>query len=123
VPVLTALNNTGGIYEAILPALTGSEASLDGRIAPGSKFYSDITAKFVKATVKTSTEHRQVIVPTVIPHAVKVRQVPTKRRQKGRLGLGRVNAHHGQIKVLINGRCRGAATQYLGNYLAGTEPC
>ena len=43
--------------------------------------------------------------------------MPTKRRQKGRLGLGRVNAHHGQIKVLVNGRCRGVSTRYLGNYL------
>ncbi len=48
---------------------------------------------------------------------MKVAPLPTKRRQKGRLGLGRVNAHHGQIKALVNGRCRGVATRYLGNYL------
>jgi hypothetical protein len=28
-----------------------------------------------------------------------------------------VNAHHGQIKRLVNGQCRGMATRYLGNYL------
>jgi hypothetical protein len=32
-------------------------------------------------------------------------------------GLGGWNAHHGQIKALVNGRCRGVATRYLGNYL------
>lgn len=31
---------------------------------------------------------------------------------KKRLGFGRVNAHHGWIKTLVNGRCRGAATRY-----------
>src|SRR4051812_10380036 len=64
-----------------------------------------------------TAEHRRVMVPTITPVAVKVAPVRTKRRQKGRLGLGRVNAHHGQIKALVNGRCRGVATQYLGNYL------
>ena len=41
----------------------------------------------------------------------------TKKRQKGRLGLGLVNAHHGRIKALVNGRCRGVATCYLPSYL------
>ena len=62
-------------------------------------------------------EHRRVMVPTVTAKAVKLAPLPTKRRQKGRLGLGRVNAHHGQIKRLVNGQCRGVATRYLGNYL------
>ncbi len=43
--------------------------------------------------------------------------VPTRRRKTGRLGLGRVNAHHGQLKALINRRCRGVATQYLDSYV------
>ncbi len=55
--------------------------------------------------------------PTITPTALKVAPVRTKQRQKGRLGLGRVNADHGQIKGLVNGRCRGVATRYLGNYL------
>lgn len=117
VPVLTALDNAGGIYEAILPSLTAIEAALEGRIAPGSVVCSDGATAYVKAAVAAGAEHRRVIVPTIIPHAVKANPVPTKRRQKGRLGLGRVNAHHGQIKVLVNGRCRGVSTRYLGNYL------
>ena len=34
--MLTALDNAGGVYEAILPSLTTIEAALDGRIAAGS---------------------------------------------------------------------------------------
>lgn len=117
VPVLTALDNAGGIYEAILPSLMAIEPALEGRIAAGSVLCSDGAKAYVKVAVAAGAEHRRVVVPTIIPHAIKTNPVPTKRRQKGRLGLGRVNAHHGQIKVLVNGRCRGVATKYLGNYL------
>ena len=48
---------------------------------------------------------------------MKVAPLPTKRRKKGRLRLKRMNAHHGQIKTLVNERCRGVATRYLGDYL------
>src|SRR5918998_3350240 len=49
VPVLTALDNAGGVYEAILPSLAAIEAALDGRIAAGSVVCSDGTAAYVKA--------------------------------------------------------------------------
>jgi hypothetical protein len=117
VPVLTALDNAGGVYEAILPSLTAVEAALDGRIAAGSVVCSDGAMAYVKAAVKAEAEHRRVIVPTITPAALKANPVPTRRRHKGRLGLGRVNAHHGRIKALVNGKCRGVATRYLGNYL------
>jgi hypothetical protein len=58
-----------------------------------------------------------VLVQTTTPAEVKAALVPTKKRRKGRLGLGRVNAHHGRIKVLVNLRCRGVATRYLPSYL------
>ena len=67
--------------------------------------------------MKAGAEHRRVLVQTTTPAAVKAAPVRTKKRQKGRLGLGRVNAHHGQIKTLINGRCRGVAARYLPAYL------
>ena len=117
VPVLTALDSAGGVYEAILPSLTAIEAALDGRIAAGSVVCSDGTPAYARAAVTAGAEHRRVVVPTITPVAVKLAPVRTKRRQKGRLGLGRVNAHHGQIKGLVNGQCRGVATRYLGNYL------
>jgi hypothetical protein len=117
VPVLTAPDNAGGVYEAILPSLTAIEAALDGRIAAGSVVCSDGRTAYVKAAVTAGAEHRRAMVPTITPVAVKLAPVRAKRRQKGRLGLGRVNAHHGQIKGLVNGQCREVATRYLGNYL------
>jgi hypothetical protein len=116
VPVLTVLDNAGGIYEKILPSLTAIEASLDGRIAPGSVLCSDGAKAYVRAAMAAGVEHRRVIVQTQTPRSVKRNPVRTKR-QTGRLGLGRVNAHHGKMKVLINDRCRGVATKYLSNYL------
>jgi hypothetical protein len=64
----------------MLPALTGIEAALDMRIASGSVLCSDGAAGYVKAAVKVGAEHRRVIAPIIIPHAVKVRPMPTKRR-------------------------------------------
>ena len=116
VPVLTALDNSGGVFESILPSLSAIEATLAGRIAPGSVLCSDGAKAYVRVAVTAGVEHRRVIVPTQTPRSVKRNPVRTKR-QTGRLGLGRVNAHHGKLKVLINGRCRGVATKYLENYL------
>ncbi len=48
---------------------------------------------------------------------MKALPLPTEKRKKGRLGLGRVNAHHERIKTLVNRRCRGVAMRYLGSYL------
>ncbi len=114
--MLTVLDNSGGIFEMILPSLTAVEAALDGRIAPGSVLCSDGAKAYVRAAVAAGVEHRRVIVRTQTPRSVKRNPVRTKR-QTGRLGLGRVNAHHGKLKGLINGRCRGVATKYLVNYL------
>lgn len=117
VPILTALDNAGGIYEAILSSRKDIEAALDGRIEPGSVLCSDGAAAYLAVAEAADADHRRVIVPTIIPHAVKTNPTPTKKRKNGHLGLGRVNAHHGQLKVLINGRCRGVATKYLGSYV------
>jgi len=117
VPVLTALDTSGGIFETILPSLTGIEAALDGRIAVGSVLCSDGSVVYEKVAHKAGAEHRTIYVPTITPHAIKINPVPTPARHAGWLGLGRVNAHHGKLKVLINERCRGVATKYLANYL------
>ena len=118
VPVLTALDTSGGIYENVLSSLSQIEPALEGRIMAGSVLCSDGAAAYVRAAVKAGAEHRRVIVPTIIAHEIKVNPVPVRPRKPDRLGLGRVNAHHGQIKVLVNGRCRGVATRYLENYLS-----
>ena len=112
VPVLTALDNSGGVFQAILASLTEIEPALDGRIAAGSVLCSDGSAAYVNVANKANAEHYTVFVPaTVNPVAA------TPARKPGRLGLGRVNNHHERLKYLINERCRGVATKYLVNYL------
>src|SRR5664279_3843689 len=76
-----------------------------------------LTVPWVKAAVKAGAEHRRIMVPTTTPSATKLEPVPTRKRAKGRLGLGHVNAHHEQIKTLINRRCRGVSSPYLESYL------
>lgn len=115
VPVLTALDSTGGVYEAILPSLSAVEPALDGRVAAGSVLCSDGAKAYVKAAVKAGAEHRRVMVGRP-DQATKIAGKP--RPPKGRLGLGHVNAHHERLKTFINRRCRGVATKYLGSYLA-----
>jgi transposase-like protein len=117
VPVLSALDTSGGIYEAMLPSLTGIEAALNGRIAPASVLCSDGTAAYANVADKAGAEHRVIHVPTIASHEIKINPVPTPPRREDRLGLSRVNAHHGRLKAFINGRCRGVATKYLDNYL------
>lgn len=117
VPVLTALDSVGRVFEAVLTTTGDVEAALAGRIAPASVVCSDGALAYVRAAVRAGAEHRRVIVPTTTPLATKALPVPTKRRKRGRLGLGRVNAHHERIKTLVNRRCRGVATRYLGSYL------
>jgi transposase-like protein len=114
IPVLTALDNAGGVYEHVLGSLNEIETALEGRISKGSVLCSDGTRAYVKAAVKAGAEHRRVVI-TKADYVTKTAGKP--QRQKGRLGLGHVNAHHGRLKVLINGRCRGVSTRYLPSYL------
>jgi transposase-like protein len=116
VPVLTALDNAGGLYERVLASLTDIEACLDGRIAKNSVICSDDATAYVRAAMTAGAEHRRVMLSKITPQAVKRNPVPTQRR-RGKLGLGNVNALHGQLKSLINIRCRGVATRYLDSYL------
>ncbi len=118
VAVLTALDNTGGIYEASLPGLRNIAAELRGRIAEDSILCSDGAHGYKRAAKEAGVEHRTIKPVTTVPIAFKAYPRPTKPRRKGAIGLGRVNAHHGQLKVFINGRCRGVATKYLPAYLA-----
>lgn len=94
VPVLTALDNAGVLYEAILSSRKGIEAALDGRIEAGSVLCSDGASVYLAVAEAADAEHRRVIIQTVVPHAVKSSPAPTKKQPKGRLGLGHVNGIH-----------------------------
>lgn len=115
VPVLTALDNAGCVFEAVLPSRAGIETALEGRIEAGSVLCSDGAQAYVKAAVKAGAEHRRV---QIAKPSYLTKIGGKARRQKGRLGLGHVNAHHERLKTFINRRCRGVATKYLGSYLA-----
>jgi transposase-like protein len=117
VPVLTALDTNGGVYWRVLGGTGEIEAALAGRIASGSVLCSDGAQAYLRAAKAAGAEHRRIFVPTITPPAVKALPAPVRRRKTGRLGLGRVNAHHGQLKLLINERCRGVATRYLASYV------
>ncbi len=117
VPVLTALDTNGGVFERVLGNMGEIDAALAGRIAPGSVLCSDGAQAYLRSAKVAGAEHRRVFVALITPASVKSAPVPTRRRKTGCLGLGRVNAHHGQLKVLINEQCRGVATRYLESYL------
>ena len=114
VPVLTALDSSGAIFEAILPSLAGIEAALAGRIAASSVLCSDGAKAYAKVAVAAGSEHRRIEIVKA-DWLTKAKGRP--RRKKRRLGLGHVNAHHERLKTFINRRCRGVASRYLDNYL------
>ncbi len=117
VRVLTALDNSGRVFQAILASRSGIEAALEGRIAAGSVLCSDGSVAYVSVADAAHAEHYTVFVPGPTLHATNINPVPTPVRKPGRLGLRRVNSHHEGLKYLINEQCRGVATRYLRNYL------
>ena len=115
VPVLSALDTGGGIYQAILSSLDGIEALLEGRIAAGSVLCSDGAAGYEAVADQAGAEH--CIIPAAANTLPADRADLARPQWQGRLGLRRVNAHHQQLRLLVDWRCRGVATKYLGHYL------
>jgi hypothetical protein len=116
VPVLTALDRSGGIVEAVLGNRSDSaiEAALAGKVAQGSVICSDGLKAYVKVAVNAGGEHRRIHPPRKNGAA---RAKGGKPRRKGRLGLGQVNGHHERLKTFINRQIRGVSTRYLPLYL------
>ena len=114
VPVLTAVDRAGGVVEAVLRDRTGIVPALDGRVGRGSVVCSDGLKVYVEVAVKNGSEHRRIEQPRKDWLA---KAKGGKPRKPGRLGLGRVNAHHEQLKTFINRELRGVSTKYLSNYL------
>jgi transposase-like protein len=114
VPVLTAVDRADGVVETVLRDRTGIVPALAGRIAEGSVVCSDGLKAYVDVAVQHGSEHRRVKPPRKDWLA---KAVGGKARRKGRLGLGRINAHHERLKTFINRELRGVSTKYLPNYL------
>ncbi len=116
IPVLTALDRSGGSIECVLSARSDAEIkrALTGRIAPGSVVCSDGFKPYVDLAVKSGSEHRRIMPPKT--DWVK-KAIGGKPRKKGRMSLGHVNAHHERIKTFVNRWARGVSTRYLPVYL------
>jgi transposase-like protein len=114
VPVLTALDQSGGVVEAILKDRSSIVLALKNRVARGSVLCSDGLKAYAEVAVVHGSEHRRIDVPK---HTKASKAQGQKPRQKGRLTLGHVNAHHERLKTFVNRQFRGVSTRYLANYL------
>lgn len=114
IPVLSAIAVDGGAIEAVLPDRKAIEPALGGRIGPGSVLCSDGHRAYVNVAVAAGSEHRRIKTPQ--PNWIQ-KVKGGKPRRKGRLGLGRVNAHHERMKTLVNREARGVSTRYLHLYV------
>lgn len=114
VPVLTALDRAGGVVEAVLDDRGQIAAALDQRIERGSVLCSDGEKAYVAAAKRAGSEHRRIDPPR--KDWIK-RAAGGKPRKPGRMGLGRVNAHHERIKTFINRQARGVSTKNLALHL------
>jgi len=115
VPILTAVDSNGGIFEATINGLGAIRPTLRGVIEPGSIICSDGIRTYVDLAADTDSEHRRIPTPVRKTKAQKLRG--GKPRRTGRLALGRVNSHHERMKTFVNRLARGASTVNLMTYL------
>lgn len=116
VPVLTALDRSGGVIEAVLADRAGIATALNGLVAEGSVVCSDELKAYVEVAVRHGSEHRCIEPPR--------KDWVAEARLLARLaadGLGHANAHHERLKTFINRELCGVSTRYLPNYLGWTR--
>jgi len=108
VPVLTALDRSGAIFQTVLPNL--QKATVLTAMAPwiegDSVICTDGHAAYPEVAKQTGCEH---IV------AKKRGQTVHSENTRG-LSIGRIDAYHRDVENLINRRCMGVGTRYLMNY-------
>ena len=114
VPVVTAVDRSGGSVERVLPSRAGIAASLVEKIEQGSVVCSDGLGAYVDVAVQSGSEHRRINQPRKDWLA---KAIGGKPSNAGRLGLGRVNAHHQRLKTFVNRQANGVSTRYLPAYL------
>jgi transposase-like protein len=116
VPVVTAVDRTGASVDVALRSRVGIDAALRGCIAPKSVVCSDGLAAYKAVAEEADSQHQRIAPPKAPDYIAKAKG--TGPRKPGRLGLGRVNAHHARIKTAINRQSNGVSTKNLPNYLA-----
>ncbi|EKV27394.1 hypothetical protein C882_1896 [Caenispirillum salinarum AK4] len=116
IPVLTAVDRSGGVVEGVMMRRAASVARtmLLGRIAEGAVPCSDGWAAYPQIAEACGADHRLVEAPR---DDWLVRALGTGPRRPGRMGLGRINAHHERLKAFMNIVLRGVSTKYLPAYL------
>jgi len=117
VPVVTALDRNGGLVESVLESRASEQivGALRDRIAAGSLICSDGLIAYERLAEVIGGENRVIEPPKPTPEQ-KAEGLPWRR--PGALTLGRVNAHHANLKTAINRLFKGVSTRYLPNYLA-----
>lgn len=120
VPVLTAVDRSGGLVEAVLPGRTTAaiRTALIGRITADSVMCTDGLAAYRHMATVAGCEHRVIRPPGSGRTPWLAAIIGSRPRQPGRLGLGRVNARHTILKTVINRQLNGVSTRYLPHYLA-----
>lgn len=116
VPVLTCIDRNNHHLDEVLEKRTKAEVlnRLEKLIEPGTVLCSDDFQGYAALAGKVGAEHRIIErsqdtwLKKAIGHAP---------RQKGVLGLGRVNSHHQAMETLVNRILRGVSTKYLPAYL------
>ncbi|MCW2282594.1 transposase-like protein [Rhodoblastus acidophilus] len=117
VPVLTGIDRDGRCIDKRMDRRSTDQivAALGGAVAPDSVLCTDGLSAYATLAKTVGAEHR-VFDPPEDDWLKKAMGHPS--RQKGALGLGRVNGHHERMKTLINRVLRGVSTKFLPNYLA-----
>jgi transposase-like protein len=104
VPVLTALDRSGGICQTQLPNLQWATISdaMNPWIEAESVICSDGNGAYARVAEQSGCEHMAV-----------------KKGAGGNalnLSIGRIDAYHRDVENLVNRRCMGVGTRYLMNY-------
>jgi transposase-like protein len=116
VPILTCIDRNNRHLDEVLEKRTKAEVltKLEKLIEPGTVLCSDDFPGYAALAEKVHAEHR--IIEQSKDTWLK-KAIGHKPRQKGALGLGRVNSHHQAMETLINRVLRGVSTKYLPGYL------
>lgn len=117
VAVFTVVDSTGAVLEARLDRDMLEEAKplIRGRMANVSIVCGDGRPGYKRMAKEFGAEFRRIGRPKAKSYLQKAKG--GKPRRKGKLGLGRVNAHHERIKTFVNRQARGVSTRHLARYL------
>jgi len=117
VPIITCIDRNNHHMDEVLEKRTKAEVigRLEKLIEPGTVLCSDDFEGYAALADKVGADHR--IIERSRDTWLK-KAIGHPPRQKGALGLGRVNSHHQAMETLINRVLRGVSTKYLSDYLA-----